>query len=224
MRSEIYLIRHGENLANITKEFSCNMIDYSLTSKGVLQAHQTSEYFKQMNIDRIFTSPLKRAIETANIIAKVCGVEIQVMDDLKEVQVGAIELNPPTAEAWHTYQSIVDSWLAGSRLRSFPKGENYNDLLTRMRRALVHIVKMRFNSRAVVVGHGGLFTFTIKDICSNVNFDAILQTPNNNCSISKIVCTKTPSGIDSQLMEWANCSHLHNEAAVFVPGTPEKLV
>ena len=57
----LYLIRHGENPANITKEFSHRLVDYSLTPKGVLQAQQTGEYFKNKQIDAIYCSPLKRA-------------------------------------------------------------------------------------------------------------------------------------------------------------------
>jgi broad specificity phosphatase PhoE len=41
----LYLVRHGENLANITKEFSYRAVDYPLTPKGILQAEQTAEYF-----------------------------------------------------------------------------------------------------------------------------------------------------------------------------------
>ena len=45
----IYLVRHGENTANITKEFSYKLVDYSLTAKGVQQAEQTAEYFKAVS-------------------------------------------------------------------------------------------------------------------------------------------------------------------------------
>ena len=40
--NHLYLVRHGENVANLTKEFSCCKVDYSLTAKGVLQAQQTA--------------------------------------------------------------------------------------------------------------------------------------------------------------------------------------
>ena len=40
--THLYLIRHGENLANLTKEFSYLKVDYPLTPKGKLQAAQTA--------------------------------------------------------------------------------------------------------------------------------------------------------------------------------------
>ena len=66
----IYWVRHGENKANITKEFSYKYVDYSLTPKGIQQAQQTARFFRNKNIQTIYTSPLKRAVETAEIIAR----------------------------------------------------------------------------------------------------------------------------------------------------------
>ena len=57
----IYLVRHGENRANLTKEFSYKVVDYSLTPKGALQAQQTAQFFQDKQIHEVYTSPLKRA-------------------------------------------------------------------------------------------------------------------------------------------------------------------
>ena len=75
MLNRLYLVRHGENMANLTKEFSYRHVDYSLTPKGVLQAQQTAAYFTDKHIHEIYTSPLKRAVETADIIPQlVAGI------------------------------------------------------------------------------------------------------------------------------------------------------
>lgn len=63
----VYLIRHGENPANLTHDFSYKQVDFSLTAKGILQAEQTADYFKSQAPDEIYASPLKRARETAEI-------------------------------------------------------------------------------------------------------------------------------------------------------------
>ncbi len=47
---KIYLVRHGENVANLTKEFSHRKVDHSLTPKGRLQAEQIAAYFKDIRI------------------------------------------------------------------------------------------------------------------------------------------------------------------------------
>ncbi len=66
MTTRIYLVRHGENLANITKEFSYRTVDYPLTSKGALQAEQTAERFIGQGIGAIYASPLLRASDSGD--------------------------------------------------------------------------------------------------------------------------------------------------------------
>src|SRR4051812_45611032 len=98
--TRLYLVRHGENLANLTKEFSYKLVVHSLTDKGVLQAGQTALYFMGKQIDAIYSSPLKRAAETAQIIAAELGLPITTMENFREVNVGDLERYPPTEENW----------------------------------------------------------------------------------------------------------------------------
>src|SRR5258707_14895533 len=96
----LYLVRHGENPANITKEFSYKLVDYSLTPKGVLQAEQTAAFFQSIPLDAAYASPLKRARETAEIIARPQGLPVTLLEEFREVNVGKLELKPPTEENW----------------------------------------------------------------------------------------------------------------------------
>jgi broad specificity phosphatase PhoE len=65
---KLELIRHGENKANITREFSCKTVDYPLTEKGKIQAKQTAEALANLKMDKIVSSPLLRAKQTAEAI------------------------------------------------------------------------------------------------------------------------------------------------------------
>jgi broad specificity phosphatase PhoE len=97
MANRIFLIRHGENPANLTKEFSSRIVNYSLTAKGRLQAHQTAAWFLDKEIQVVCTSPLKRAYETAKIIAYKLDVPIETLDHFREIEVGDlgyISVNP----------------------------------------------------------------------------------------------------------------------------------
>src|SRR6266487_7176920 len=137
----LYLIRHGENTANLTKEFSHRLIDYSLTPKGVLQAQQTGEYFKNRPIDAIYCSPLKRAIETAEMIAQAIGIRPVIMEEFREVNVGTLEALGGSPENWATHDSIIRAWFEGQSDRIFPEGENYHMLLERMRSGVAQILR-----------------------------------------------------------------------------------
>src|ERR1051326_5463373 len=150
----IYLVRHGENMANITKEFSYKLVDYSLTAKGLLQAQQTADYFAEKHIDGIYSSPLKRALETANIIGQRLGLAVTPMEEFREVNVGSLEGQPPTAENWAAHNKIVEDWYHGHFTSMFPNGENLLMLLDRMKTGLLEVTRGNAKKRTDTVGNG----------------------------------------------------------------------
>ena len=84
---QLYLVRHGENPANVTKRFSFRAVDEGLTGKGILQAQQTADFFRSLAHSRegwlgqmVVASPLKRAIETATIIANELELGVSVKE------------------------------------------------------------------------------------------------------------------------------------------------
>ena len=215
----IYLVRHAENVANLTKEFSHRLVDYSLTAKGILQAQQTAAYFSDKHIDEIYSSPLKRARETAAIIAEEDHLPISIVEQFREVNVGSLEGRPPNAENWAFHESILQDWKTGKHETTFPDGENYTMLLTRMRSGIRQISAHKDNRNILVVAHGGIITGTIANICSNVNIEQLLHEENHNCSITEIECAVDAEQIDARLIRWAYSGHLHGEAAKFVSGS-----
>lgn len=219
--NRLYLVRHGENKANLTKEFSYKLVDYSLTDKGVEQAKQTATYFADKHIQEIYASPLKRAIETAEIIAAQVALPVVVMENLREVNVGALEGQPVSAENWAVYQQIFDDWFEGKLTTRFPEGEDYDTLWARMQAGLKQIVARKANKNIVVVGHGGIFTVTLKDLCPNVDPNALRQGPNHNCSITEIMTMLRGERLEAELIFWASYAHLHGTAADLVAGTPQ---
>ena len=124
----LYMVRHGENPANITKEFSYRHIDYSLTAKGVLQAEQTAAFFQSIPLDAIYASPLKRASETAEIIARTHNLPVTLLEEFREVNVGDMEQRPPTEENWREHDRIMGQWFKGNLTVAFPGGENFLEL------------------------------------------------------------------------------------------------
>lgn len=98
MVSRLHLVRHAENRANTLRVFSCRHVDYSLTAKGVVQARQTGAYLKKTSVDRIYSSPLKRAVETAEIIADQVNLTVDVVESLTEVDVEGGTVSGPPAE------------------------------------------------------------------------------------------------------------------------------
>ncbi|MBN1136090.1 MAG: histidine phosphatase family protein [Anaerolineae bacterium] len=226
--NHLFLVRHGENLANLTKEFSSRWVDYSLTAKGVLQAEQTAVHFLEAaeagradyNIHTVYSSPLKRAKETAEIIARYLGLPVVVMDNFREIDVGDMELQPSTIEAWALHNHIIESWFRGQVERAFPNGDNYITIRDRMRAGIEQIFAGKDNHNSIVVGHGGIFTVTLPDLCPNVGL-GYLRAENHNCSISEIEVEWRDGRLEGRLLAWATYAHLYGPAADLVSGLPD---
>jgi len=219
--NRLYLVRHGENWANITKEFSCKRVDYPLTPKGMLQARQTAEYFKDKGIHEIYSSPLKRAVETAEIIAAPINLQVVVMENFREVNVGSLEGQPVSAELWALYFRVVEDWFAGRVGTRLPGGEDYVTLWGRMRAGVERIVAHKTGRNMIIVGHGGIFTATLKDLCRDVDVNWLRGSASHNCSITEIMIRLLDGRLEGELITWASHTHLHGAAADLVPGIPQ---
>jgi broad specificity phosphatase PhoE len=219
LTNTIYLVRHAENTANLTKEFSHRLVDYSLTAKGILQAQQTAEYFQDKSIDEIYSSPLKRAKETADIIAQKLHLPVSIVEQFREVNVGSLEGRPPDAENWALHERILQDWKEGRHESTFPDGENYTMLLARMRSGLQEISANKNNKNIIIVAHGGIITGTIADLCPDVDLEQLIRVENHNCSITEIELSIEGEHMVATLKRWAFYEHLHGQAAEFVSGT-----
>lgn len=219
--NKIFLVRHGENYANITKEFSHKLVDYDLTDKGMEQARQTAEYFKTMKVDEIYTSPLKRAIQTAEYISEATGKKFEIVENFRELNVGDLEKSKPDKKSWDIYFNVTNDWYSGIKESKFPGGEDYYTLFKRFKEGLEYITNGKDNKNIVLVGHGGIFTACILDLCSIKDRKKFVSLPNQNCSISEMILEKNKYD-EVQLVRWADSSHLFGEAAGFTNWAPEK--
>lgn len=88
--AKLYLIRHGETDYNNAMRFQ-GRTDILLNQKGIEQAEKAAEFFRDIPLQAIYTSSLKRARTTAEIIGKVKGLEPQATDALQEMSFGIWE-------------------------------------------------------------------------------------------------------------------------------------
>ena len=82
---DIILIRHGETEANIKKVFST--LDVKLSDRGKEQILKSKEYIQSLNFDKVYVSPLDRAVETM----KLLDLNGQIEDSIKEISFGILE-------------------------------------------------------------------------------------------------------------------------------------
>ncbi|MBX5449533.1 histidine phosphatase family protein [Thermogemmatispora sp.] len=218
LTNTIYLVRHGENPANLTKEFSYRLVDYPLNAKGLLQARQTADFFRGLPIDAIYASPLRRARQTAEIIAEALCLPVTLLEEFREINVGDLERRPPTVEHWKLHDQIIADWYSGHYLTRFPNGENFLELLQRIRQGLHKVIAGQSGRRIIIAGHGGIFTVLVKALCYNADRAPIYHGAMDNCAITEIELHAFEEVLVGSLRLWASTAHLSGQAAELVPG------
>lgn len=219
--NRILPVRHGENKANLTKEFSHRRVDYPLTAKGRLQAEQTAAYLSRYPVTQVFTSPLQRARETAEIIAAGVGAPVAVLEGFRELNVGTLEAEPPSAASWRLHDDIVRAWADGDAEARFPEGENFTELVARVRGGYEAMCRGRDGETLVLVAHGGSLGLPLLALASNLDRE-LLRPTHHNCAVSELEASLDKDALHLRLVRWASAGHLYGDAAAFVAGSPNE--
>jgi len=147
----IYFVRHGQSTGNIRPVYQA--VDVPLTDEGKRQAAFIGERCKKLPIEVIISSTQTRAAETASIIGKKTGHEIEFSDLFRErrkpTKLNGKPFSDPEAERINDiwWQSLMD---AGPRALD---GENFKDLSERAGEALEYLIQ-RKEDHILVVTHG----------------------------------------------------------------------
>jgi broad specificity phosphatase PhoE len=157
---QLILIRHGETLWN--KEGRIQGIsDIELSAVGMEQARLLALSLKDQHIGAIHASPLKRALQTAQIINEFHRKEIQTHPDLMEMDQGDFE-GFSFKELMACEKDFLNKWIADPASVKMPNGESLAGLQERAWRALETIINKE--ETAVVVAHN----FTIAAILCRI--------------------------------------------------------
>ncbi len=84
----IYLFRHGETDLNKNKIMQGSDVNSSLNESGKKQAKELASKLHDKNIEHIYSSPLNRALETADFVANKLNVNISKIENLREISFG----------------------------------------------------------------------------------------------------------------------------------------
>ncbi len=155
----LILVRHGESEGNAAGVLQ-GVLDFGLTQRGRLQAKALAGRLKSEPIDRLIASPLRRAADTANIIAARTGHKIAWDDSLKEYDIG--EASGLTgAQMRERYPTSAEAYVRGDHVR-FP-GEEGRDVFHARIDAWVRSIRQQPGT-TLAVAHGGV----VAAICYNV--------------------------------------------------------
>jgi alpha-ribazole phosphatase len=187
-----YFVRHG------TTDFNGQGVyfgktDSPLNVEGILQAKELGISLSEIHFDEIYTSPMKRCIDTARFITEMRKPHVH--DELSELDFGRWEgLN--FRQCSEKDPEEFRKWSADYRNTAPPEGEKYTEFYTRVRRFYEDVL-IRKEGTILIVAHKGVLQLLVSLLLSdsdslfwNFNFHlgkySILERYNGHCTINRL--------------------------------------
>ena len=167
----LYFARHGESEANILKEFSNWPGKHGLTDKGKRQAERLADNLKGIRFTALYCSPILRAVQTADIIAKRLNITYEIKDALREYDVGILEGRSDEA-SWQRHRQVLLGWIEGKNWETgIEGGESYNDIKERFMPFIRRLEEeyQQADVNVLLIGHGGTYRCMLPLLLSNVD-------------------------------------------------------
>ncbi|CAN5147912.1 phosphatase PhoE [soil metagenome] len=191
-----YLVRHGEQVRSAG--------DPELSDRGVQQAKTTGHYFKDKKINTIFSSPIKRAKMTAEIMAEELSLEITVDDRLRErINWGDIPNQ--------SFEEFLQVWRKTILDRHYQpeNGDSSHIAGQRLTQAILHKATDKDNQQVILVSHGGFISDIVRSLLGDEKADqagsSIFQSSGvSHCSVT----TLTEDNGEIKVISCDNIDHI----------------
>ena len=189
MKKIIYLFRHGETDWNKNKDikYSEKVHNVFLNQNGREQAKKLTEILKDKNIEHIYTSKLKRANETAKILADVINIDLEIIDGLEEFSIYDNSIIGLTRQEiidikigkdkWAKFKKEKDSFLDW---RIFPNCETKREARERIFNTIIKICQETPYRVIGIASHGNVMLELLRKL------DFVNQEKLTNCEIIKL--------------------------------------
>jgi alpha-ribazole phosphatase len=178
----VWLIRHGE--ADGMNGRCCGRSDAPLSLEGREQAKRVAAQLAQESISWMYSSNLKRAHETAQIVAEPHRLAVETVGDLAEMNFGDLEgLTYEEAEA--RFPAVFQSWMTRPTETQFPNGESFHQMSLRVLRAFDSILQRHRSQSIGIVAHAGVNRIVLRRALS-IPDSEIFRLAQRHCAINRI--------------------------------------
>jgi broad specificity phosphatase PhoE len=212
-KQEVLLIRHGQSTANASGVWQ-GQLDFPLSEEGRLQAAEAGRALKSKEISGVYASPLARAFETAEIVAREAGFPGEIVPEpgLMERHGGVLE-GHTWAEQEANNPKFAQKFLSlpEEERWAFAGAETDEEVLARFGETLSEILS-RHPSPAgslVVVTHGGIMRAFLRECFGPAVLPGDERAP--NASFTRILFEASNPDAAPELLEIASTSHLAPE-------------
>ena len=181
---KLIFIRHGQTDWNVQGKIQ-GSYDSELNATGIEQAMSLSEKLFNLNykFSKIYSSPQKRALKTAEILSKSSNVDYISVKDLQEMNMGKWE-GLSWREVEENYPNEYKEWHLNRRYTKTPEGESYQDMLERVLKAIHKIINEN-NEDVVIVSHSAVI-MCLQCYVTNTPFNDMLKFKTKNANITEI--------------------------------------
>ena len=149
--TKLILIRHGETDWN-RKQIFRGRIDVALNETGLAQGRAVQESLRDVQIDNIYSSPLKRAFETASVLEENRGLEVEIEEGFIDIDFGKWQ-GLTHEKVKEEYKNLYETWLAEPQKVVFPDGESLEDVGKRSMKALEKVIENHPEETLAIVSH-----------------------------------------------------------------------
>ncbi len=138
---KIIFFRHGETDSNVKEIMQGAGVDTPLNVKGIKQAQKLADKAKGLGLEKIYSSTLTRAIQTATLVAAECGLDVEPIEGVEEFHYGEVEgmLISEACEKFGTERVLFFTERTDLYDTSLPGGETINQCLARLLSAIERI-------------------------------------------------------------------------------------
>jgi broad specificity phosphatase PhoE len=150
--TRIILVRHGQTAWN-RQDLIRGQVDVPLDDTGVAQAAATAARIAaEWKPVALYSSPLRRAVQTAQPIADRLGLEVRTVGGFSDINFGQWQ-GLPYPEVHRRWPEMAQTWLTAPHTVTFPGGESLADVQQRSMPALQQVIEQHPDQDAVIVGH-----------------------------------------------------------------------
>lgn len=210
LKTTVYFIRHGTTESNIGGRFQ-GKSDIPLGETGRKQAACLGERFATVPLDAVYTSPLKRARQTAEGVCAHLPLQPILCEGLREIDGGVLE-GRTNEENMRDYPEIMKAFRHHPSAFAPPQGENARQVHARVMEAVRHIVCDNPGKQVAIVSHG--FALLCSVGCLGIPFEQL--QPNILANASVTCVTFEPDG-RHEIVFANDQSHLPEEYRFYSP-------
>ena len=204
--TRFYLIRHCEAMGNVLRLFQGSS-DLDISELGAKQLEFLKKRFSEVHIDKVYSSPLIRAVKTARAVVGDRDLSVETCDGLIELHGGVVE-GKPFEEAFNSIEGLADTWDNHPQDFAPEGGESMRHAYERIWETVCKIVLDNKGKTIVASSHGGVIRCLV---CRLLENDINRLKDINWSENTAVMLIEFDDNFNAKLVYFNDYSHLPEE-------------